>query len=256
MLLVSAPLATVAAALFAVAPTSAAPELSAALAHLDELHRKRDDRGAWNEQQRLVQSLIARAPGEYGVLWRAARFYFWASDDPSVPRDQRSRWGKDGWDLAERAIAANPNDVAGYYWAALCMGNYAMGLGVVKALSQGMEGKFRDRLGRAQALNPGYEASSAETAWGRFHDKLPWPKRDRKKAEAHFRRAIELNPHALRARVYLATSYLDSDRAPEAKRLLDEVNAAIPGHYDAPEERRAKAMAAGVMPELYAKLSK
>lgn len=256
MLLVRAPLATVAAALFAVGPVGAAPELPASLAHLDELHRKRDDRAAWNEQQRLVQSLIARAPGDYGVLWRAARFYFWASDDPSIPKDQRSRWGKDGWDLAERAIAANPNDVAGYYWAALCMGNYAMGLGVVKALSQGMEGKFRDRLGRAQALNPGYEASSAETAWGRFYDKLPWPKRDRKKAEAHFRRAIELNPYALRARVYLANSYLDSDRAPEAKRVLDEVNAAIPGHYDPPEERRAKAMAAGVMPELYAKLSK
>ncbi len=256
MLLVSAPLATIAATVVAVGAATPASELPAALAHLDDLHRRRDDRAAWSEQQRLVQSLIARAPGDHGVLWRAARFYFWASDDPPVPNDQRSRWGKDGWDLAERAITVNPNDVAGYYWAALCMGNYAMGLGVVKALSHGMEGKFRDRLGRAQALNPGYEASSAETAWGRFFDKLPWPKRDRKKAEDHLRRAIELNPHALRARVYLALSYLDSDRAPEAKRLLDEVNAAVPGYYDPPEERRAKLMAAGVMPELYAKLGK
>jgi len=49
-------------------------------------------------------------------------------------------------------------------------------------------------------------------------------------------------------------SFLDSGRAVEAKTLLDEVNAAVPGHYDAPEERRAKAMAAGVMPALYAKL--
>ena len=29
---------------------------------LDDLHRRRDDRAAWHEQQRLVQSLIARAP--------------------------------------------------------------------------------------------------------------------------------------------------------------------------------------------------
>ena len=65
------------------------------------------------KQQRLVQALIARAPNEYGVLWRAARFYFWASDDPGVAKEQRSRWGKDGWDLAERAIVINPNDVAG-----------------------------------------------------------------------------------------------------------------------------------------------
>ena len=74
------------------------------------------------------------------------------------------------------------------------MGNYALGLGVVKALSQGMEDKFRERLARAQALNAGYELGAVETAWGRFFDKLPWPKRDRKKAEEHLRKAIEINP--------------------------------------------------------------
>ena len=170
-----------------------------------------------------------------------------------MPHDQRSRWGKDGWDIAERAIVVNPNDAAGYYWAALCMGNYALGLGVVKALSQGMEAKFRDRLGRAQALNPGYELGAIETAWGRFFDKLPWPKRDRKKAEEHLARR-RVNPHALRARVYLASSTSTAIAPQEAKRLLDEVAAAAAGRYDAPEERRSKALGAGLMPELYAKL--
>ena len=236
------------------AGNAATAPLPALLARVDELHRRRDDKSAWNEEQRLVQTLIARAPSDYGVLWRAARFYFWASDDPGVAKEQRSRWGKDGWDLAERAIVINPNDVAGHYWAAFCMGNYALGLGVVKALSQGMEAKFRERLARAQALNPGYELGAAETAWGRFYDKLPWPKRDRKKAEEHLRKAIELNPYALRARVYLASSYLDADRVIEAKHLLDEVAASVPGHYDAPEERRAQALGAGLMPTVLARL--
>ena len=233
--------------------TATAP-IPTLLTRVDDLHRRRDEKAAWNEEQRLIQSLIARAPNEFGVLWRAARFYFWASDDPGVAKEQRSRWGKDGWDLAERAIVVNPNDVAGYYWAALCMGNYALGLGVVKALSQGMEGKFRDRLTRAQALNAGYEMGAAEVAWGRFFDKLPWPKRDRKKAEEHLRKAIEMNPNALRPRVYLASSYLDGDRAIEAKHLLDEVAAAVPGRYDAPEERRAQALGAGLMQTVLAKL--
>ena len=160
-----------------------------------------------------MQAGLARAPNDYELLWRAARFYFWASDDPGLPRDQRSRWGKDGWDIAEHAIAVNPNDVAGYYWAAVNMGNYALGLGVVKALSSGLEGKFRDRLGKASALNDGYEWGGIETAWGRFFDKLPWPKRDRKQAEEHLRRALQINPSALRARLYLGILYLDSDRA-------------------------------------------
>jgi hypothetical protein len=63
-----------------------------------------------------------------------------------------------------------------------------------------------------------------------------------------------MNPNALRARVYLASSYLDSDRAVEAKHLLDEVAAAVPGRYDAPEERRAQALAAGLMQTVLARL--
>jgi tetratricopeptide (TPR) repeat protein len=237
----------------AIANPATAP-LPAVFARVDDLYKRRDDRAAWSEQQRLIQALIARAPSDYGALWRAARFYFWASDDPGVSKEQRSRWGKDGWDFAERAIVVNPNDAAGYYWAAVCMGNYALGLGVVKALSQGMEGKFRDRLTHAQALNAAYEGGAAETAWGRFFDKLPWPKRDRKKAEEHLRKAIEMNPAALRPRVYLASSFIDADRVMEAKRLLDEVVGAVPGRYDAPEERRAQALAQGLMPTLLAKL--
>jgi hypothetical protein len=263
VILVSAPLAAVllvgvgagaGGAQGANAGAAASTPIPVLTARLDDLYRRRDDKGAWHEQQRLVQTLIGRAPDDYAVLWRAARFYFWASDDPGVPKEQRSRWGKDGWDLAERAIVVNPNDVAGYYWAAVCMGNYAMGLGVVKALSQGMEGKFRERLSRAQALNPTHDSGGIDTAWGRFFDKLPWPKRDRKKAEEHFRKAMELNPNALRARVYLASSYMDADRVIEAKHLLDEVAAAVPGHYDAPEERRAQALGAGLMPTVLAKL--
>ena len=224
------------------------------LARIDELHRRRDDKSAFAEEQRLVQAGLARAPNDYELLWRAARFYFWASDDPGLDKEQRSRWGKDGWDIAEQAIAVNPNDVAGYYWAAVCMGNYALGLGVVKALSAGLDGKFRDRLGKAAALNEGYEWGGVETAWGRFFGKLPWPKRDRKRAEEHLRRALQINPAALRARVYLAVTYLDDDRAAEAKRLLEEVAAAPVGRYDAPEERRAKAIAVGLEAELAAKL--
>jgi hypothetical protein len=91
-----------------------------------------------------------------------------------------------------------------------------------------MEGKFRDRLTRAQALNPA-TSGRAETAWGRFFDKLPWPKRDRKKAEEHLRKRIELNPNALRPRGLPGELVLDSDRAVEAKQLLDEVARPVPG---------------------------
>jgi hypothetical protein len=231
------------------------PPLSQVLARIDQLHARRDDRAALAEEQTLIQGALSRAPHEYGVLWRAARYYFWLADDPGQSTEQRSRVGKDGWDLAERAIAVNPNRVEGHYFAALCMGNYALGLGVVKALASGMEGKFRERLGRAGQLDPRFDHGAIEVAWGRFFDKLPWPKRDRDKAEAHLRRAIELNSMNLRARVFLASTYMDQDRLVEAKRMLDEVaGAPSSGRYDPPEERRAKALGAGLMPQVIAKL--
>ncbi len=47
---------------------------------------------------------------------------------------------------------------------------------------------------------------------------------------------------------------MDSGHLQEAKRLLDEVGSAPLGRYDAAEERRAKALATALLPELDAKL--
>ena len=238
-----------------VAAPAGPPAVARMLERIDELHKHRDDEKAWAEEQALVKDALARAPQDYGVLWRAARSSFWLADDPGRSGDERSRFGKEGWDLAERAVTSDPNRVEGQYWAAVCMGDYALGLGVVKALAKGMEGKFRARLGRAEQLDRRYERGAIDTAWGRFFDKLPWPKRDRDEAERHYKRALEVNPLSLRARVYLAGTYLDEDRAAEAKRLLNEVAAApAAGRYDPPEERRAKAIGAGLMPRVAAKL--
>jgi tetratricopeptide (TPR) repeat protein len=248
------PAATVEAAPAAAPATPAQPTLAAVAARIDELHQHRDDHAAWAEEQRLVQTALARAPQDYGLLWRGARLYFWASDDPGLSSELRSKSGKEGWDLAERAIAVNHNDVAGFYFAAVCMGNYALGLGIVTALSKGLEGKFRDRLGTAEKLNLRFERGAIDTAWGRFYEKLPWPKRDRPKAEEHLRRALQVGPNNLRARVYLAETFLEEDRPQEAKRLLDEVTAAPVGRDDPPEDRRAKALATGLLPQVAAKL--
>jgi hypothetical protein len=221
------------------------------LERVDALHAKRDEPAAFATERRLVEGALGRSPNDYEVLWRAARLYFWLSDDPGTGAEPRSQLGKTGWDLAERAISASPGQAAGYYWAAVNIGSYALGIGVLKALTQGIEGKFKSRLERAQQLAPGYQNGGIDVAWGRFYERLPWPKRDRKKAENHLRRVItQVNPSSLRARVYLADTLAHDDRAAEAKKLLDEVAAAPVGRYDAPEERRAKALGVVLLPKV------
>lgn len=223
-------------------------------ARVDQLWPRRDDPAALAQQKLLLDQALVRAPNDYGLLWRAGRYWFWVSDEPDLSKEERTRRGKIGWDIAERAVAANPNHVAGHFWAVGTMGNYALGIGVMRALTQRIEGKFKERITRAGQLDPGYAHGGIPLAWGRYYAKLPWPKYDQKKARAHYAKALEINPANLRARVFLADLMLEEDQPHEAHRLLQEVLRAPVGKYDAPEEKRAKVLASRLLPKVQAKL--
>jgi hypothetical protein len=228
----------------AVAQASAASSSGDVLARLDALHRRRDDRTALAEARRLADAAVAAAPRDYAVLWRAARERFTESDVPTRSDDERSRLGKEAYDLAERAIAANPNGVEGHYWAALGVGSYAQGMGVLRALANGIESKFTQPLARATSLDERYDHGSIPVVWAAYYLELPWPKRDRAKAAVELKRALAINPDNLRARLYQARIAADEDHPGEAKALLAAIAAAPGDKYDPPEERRVKTEAA------------
>jgi len=231
-------------------PPASLPHDADALARLDQLHLRRDDPQAQREARRLADAAVAAAPNDYATLWRAARVLFTDSDDPSRPADERSRLGKQAYDLAERAIAANPNHVAGHYWAALSIGSYAEGMGVVRALANGIEGKFTRPLERATALDVRYDHGNIPVVWAAYYLELPWPKRDRARASRELERALQINPANLRARLYQARIAIDEDRTAAAKALLAEIAAAPDNRYDPPDERRAKKEAAALAAKL------
>lgn len=214
-------------------------DLKAALDRADALYASRDEPGRLAELEQVLREAERAAPDDYEVLWRLARLSFWLSDDPSIPDEQKSRIGKRGWDYGERAVKANPERVEGHYYAAVAMGNYALGLGILKALRQGIEGKFKERLSRAEQLDPDYSHGAIPTAWGRFYFKLPWPKYDAARSERKLLEALKRNPQNVRARVFLADLYVKEDHPREARAMLEKVVAHEPGSYDAPEERRS-----------------
>ena len=220
--------------------------LSDMLTRLDSLHLRRDEPAALTEAHRLAAEALAAAPSDYRVLWRAARARFTESDQPGRSSEERSRLGKEAYDLATRAIAANTDDVAGHYWAALGIGNYAEGMGIMRALANGIEGKFKRPLERATALDLAYDHGNIPVIWAAYYLELPWPKRDRAKAAQQLRRALELNPANLRARLYQARIAADEDHPAEKQALLAAIAAAPVGAYDAPEERRVKQEAAAM----------
>jgi tetratricopeptide (TPR) repeat protein len=209
------------------------------LVELDKLHGRRDAAGALERAARLVAELQAAPPG-YDVLWRAARVAFDLGDAPGCAPEERSKRSKEAWELARRAIALRPTGVEGHYWAALGIGAYGDGLGVVGAVMKGIEGKFTGALSRATELGPGYDFGNIFVMWGLYYLEMPWPKRDRRRAAEHLRHALALNPANLRAKLYLARLARDEDRLDEARSLLAQIAAAPVGRYDGPDERRAK----------------
>jgi hypothetical protein len=225
----------------AAAPAERAPK--ALLAEIDARWPARDAPGAMEAMGEKLADAEKRWPADYEVLWRLARHYFWLADDPALDKEKKSKLGKTAWQYGDRATAAGPDRVEGWNYAAAGMGNYALGIGVVSALRQGIEGKFKDRLRRAQKIDPRFESGAIPTAWGRFWYELPWPKYSARRSREALDEALALNADNVRARVYRAELYLKEDEPRKARQDLEAAVANPPGRYDAPEERRWQAVA-------------
>jgi tetratricopeptide (TPR) repeat protein len=221
----------------------AASGLAALLREVDAAYLERDAPGAMESMRAKLEDAEKRWPGEYEVEWRLARHYFWAADAPDLDKKDKSRLGKISWEHGDRATAANPARVEGWNFAAAGMGNYALGIGILSALRQGIEGKFKERLSRAEQIDPAFEHGAIHTAWGRFWYELPWPKYSAKKSRKALEEALRQNPYNVRAWVYLSDLYLKEDEPTPARTALERAVANPPGRYDAPEERRWQAVA-------------
>ena len=246
----AAPSPSAATAQAAPQPAPAPAELAALIAEIEANWVVRDQPGKMDIDLALLQKAEKIAPGDYEVLWRMARHWYWLADDPSITGEEKATRGKLTWDWSDRATQANPSRVEGWFYGSAGVGMYSIGISIIKALLDGMESKYTDRLKKAQAADPAYYGHGADVSWGRYYYELPWPKYDGEKSELSFRKALRGTPTNLRAKVYLAELYLKEDHPAEARKLLDAVLAAKIGAYDPPEERRAQGLARAALAQI------
>ena len=220
-----------------------ADELSDLLARADAAWAVRDQPGQLEELAAALAAAAARAPGQYEVLWRQARHLGWVCEDPKLSDEEKSRIGKQVWELGDQARALEPNRIEGHFFAMSGVGNYSLGIGVLSALAKGIEGKFKERLSRAEAIDPGFQSGAIQMSWGRFYYELPWPKHDARRSEKYLREAVASNGENVRALVYLGDLLLDEGRKDEARQAWQRGVAIVPGKSDPPEQRRWQAVA-------------
>lgn len=213
---------------------------------------ERDQPGVWEKLQSQTDELLRAHPNDFEALWRAARMKQWKADG-ETDMQAKAREGQQAWALGDRATQANPKAVQGYYYAALGIGGYSQGVGVLHALGEGLESKFNERLDTANKMDPNFESAGGLVAKGRYWYELPWPKRSLNKSKDTLEHAISIHPENLRAYVYLAESQLKDGDAKKAKATIQKaLDGAVT--YNPPEGRRAKLMAQPVVLEIQKEL--
>src|SRR5262249_13608199 len=113
-------------------------------ARWDELWKTRDQAASGKEMQKILDDQLAKDPKSFEANWRQASLYNW--DANGTEGDKKAELGKKAWEAADKAREAKPDDVRGQYQAAVGVGLYSEGIGILSALSQGIEGKFKERI--------------------------------------------------------------------------------------------------------------
>ncbi|MDP2271931.1 MAG: hypothetical protein Q8N23_08035 [Archangium sp.] len=219
----------------------ATADASAFSAKLDELWKTRDAADAVKQNDDVIRDGLKAFPSDYDLLWRAARIRWWVADGLTEEK-LKKQVAKEGWNYAKRAAEAKPAGSEAKYFTALNIGAYSQAVGILKALSDGLEGQFVDNLEFSLKNNESFDRYGGRTAKGRYYWELPWPKRDLGKSKAELQKSIDKNPEHLRNYYFLADTLLKDGDKKGAKDAIDKVLNGSDA-YDPPEARRVKAWA-------------
>jgi hypothetical protein len=229
------------------APTEPTAAAESWTARFDRVWPLREDPKAFEETRALAKAAQSKNPTDYDANWRLASVMVWEAD--GLPDgDQKAAVAKQAWETAEKAIQTKPREVQGQYYAGAGLGLYSEGVGVLTALRQGLEGKFRSYSLAALRINRDFLDGAPLVLWGRYFFKLPWPKRDVGQSIKVLTNCLVTHPTNLRARLYLADALLSDDRKAEARKQIEQITAAPPG-TDPSEDHRIRSRAAQWMKE-------
>ena len=217
---------------------AAAPAGQDWMARADELYKTRDQSASQRGINKILKEQLSKDPDGFEANWRLAQLLAFQANGMPDGSDVKAAVGKAAWEAGDKAVAAKGDDVRGQYWAAVGIGLYSEGVGILTALTQGLEGKFRSRTQAAMRLDKNYLDGGPVVLWGRFFDKLPWPKKDVDESVTILRGAVKDHPNNLRAKLFLADSLADQGHKDEANKLLQEIIAAP--LRDPPDDSRNK----------------
>jgi tetratricopeptide (TPR) repeat protein len=205
---------------------------------LTRLDRARDLLQAAAEREPTVETLTALARAWFLIGEFQAR-----NDRERLAAYERGR------EAGRRALAAAPRSEPAHVWYALNSARWAATRGIVRAAS--MLPTLREEAATILKLNPA--SVEGHTLAGGLAAELPSVLGgDRARAEEHFRKALDADPHRTGTRVELARLYIATRRYADAEReLVRVVEERAPSdlpYWTLSDRPRARALLAGLPP--------
>ena len=201
----------------------------------DALYRERTTLSNATRAATIWANRLAGNANDFESAWKLARAQYWLGTN-GLPERERKAALEAGIAAGRKAVAINPQRPEGHFWIAANMGSLAESFGLRQGLKY--RGRIRDELETVLKIDAGFQQGSADRALGRWYYKVPGLfGGDKKKSEAHLRKALAYNPQSVITRLFLAETLIELNRRDEAKKELEAAIAAPEDAEWAPEDR-------------------
>lgn len=179
----------------------------------------------------VMRKAVAANPGSFEANWKLARAIRWYAEEAKRQNvkdwdDICKKYGKEGMNYAEKAMALNASKPDGYYWYGLNVGIYADGVSILTALAEGLKDKTQSSFEKVYAIDKSYDRAGAILSLARFWSVLPWPLKDNDKSIEYFKEYGKLYPDRDEYLIFYTEVLYDeggSDNKAKAKELVDKV---------------------------------
>lgn len=199
----------------------------------DTLYAQREDLAAARRAAEIWTARLAAAPADFESAWKLARARYWLGGR-ATGRQVRTEY-EAGAEAARQAIRRQPDRPEGHFWLAANLGGLAETQGRMTGLR--LRGEIRRELERVLAIDPAFQAGSADRALGRWYLKIPRLfGGSRSKAEAHLRRSLAYDPASTASLFFLAETLVADGRDEEAREVLRRLDEAPLSEDWAPED--------------------
>jgi len=184
----------------------------------------------------LYIKAVEANPNSYEANWKCARAHreyanLNLEQELEGWKDVCKKYGKDGMRYGEKAKELEPEKIEGHYYYGLCVASYSDGVSILKALKEGLKGSTQKAFYKAYEIDKMFEDGGPILAIARFWHQLPFPLRNKRRAQKYFEEHHKYFPDDPQGLVYFAELLIDRRKKDEARPLLEKAVAGDEPYY-------------------------